>query len=345
MPAPAPRNARELFDLFASYTSEKGLPGMLRDLDISAVEPRQIWFVLHGRAPERREYAIPGPAFSPLDRFAGGLRSKEFRTNLIARFLEAFPEKQRLLFIHIPKTAGSELTARLMARYPYLNSHMLEPGWGTEDEICRAIRDAVTGLTAADRVLICGHNSLERYRLWRAIRYEDRLFAVLRDPVAATISQINYILTRIFAREPQPKPDTLGWRQLFEVPDVDTIGKAGAIDLAGRILRREGVVPPNVACRFLGGGRTAEAAIDRIVCYGVELTDTAHLDQWCRETWGIDSQARSNLSKRFIGYDDLSGADKEYMAAITAEDAKLYAQMQDRMARLGTAAVKGHLLA
>jgi len=345
MPTPAPRNSREFFDLFASYTSEAGLAGMLRNLDISGMEPRQIWFALHGRAPERREYAIPGAAFAPLDRYAGGFRSKEFRTNLIARFLDAFPEKQRLLFIHIPKTAGSELSARLMARYPYLNSHMLEPGWGTEDEICRAIRDAVTGLARSDRLLVCGHNSLERYRIWRAIRYEDRLFAVLRDPIAATISQINYILTRIFVQEPQPKPDTLGWRQLFEVPTVDAISQAGAVELAGRILRREGVVPPDVACRFLGGGRTADAAIDRIVCYGVELTDTTHLDQWCRETWDIDSQTRSNLSKRYIGYDDLPSADKEYLASITAEDTRLYAQVQDRMARLGTASVKGYWLA
>jgi hypothetical protein len=345
MPVPPPRNPRELFDIFASYRSEDGLEGMLRNVDLAAVEPRQVYAALHNRAPEKPHFAIPGPGYAPLEHFTRGFRSNEYRNNLIARFLEAFPEKQRLLLIHIPKTAGSELSARLKARYPFLSSQILEPGWGTEDEICIAVRDAVIGLAKSDRLVIGGHNSLERYRMWRAIRYEDRLFTVLRDPIYATLSLINYVLTRIFAQEAQPRPDTLGWRQRFEIQDVAAISKAATIDLAGRILRHTGVVPSNVACRFLGGSTSADAALDRIVCYGVELTDTEHLDAWCRATWGIDSSARSNLSRPYVRYDDFAPADREYLASITAEDAKLYAHVRDRIERQGTPSVQGYRVA
>jgi hypothetical protein len=341
----APRATREFFDLFALYTSERGLNGMLRDVDFAGTDPRQIYFSLHGRAPEKREFAIPGPDFSPSDKYVRGFRSAEFRRNLIARFLEAYPEKQRLLFIHIPKAAGSQLSARLMGKFPFLVSQMLEPGWGSDDDICRALRDAVTGLSRSNQLLICGHNTLERYRSWRAMRYDDQLFAVVRDPVLATISQVNYILTRIYSQEPQPKPDTIGWRRIFGVQNVEeTIDRATSIELARRVLRDQGVVPPNVACHFLGGS-TAESALDHVVCHDVELTDTVRLDQWCRDKWGIEETGKSNESKPYIRLDDLSSDDKQHIASITSEDARLYARVEERLSRSGRSSVRGLHLA
>ena len=256
MTRPAPRNAREFFQLFADYTPEKGLRSLLRDVDFAGVEPRQIYFTLHGRAPEKREYAIPPPKFSPLEKYIGGFGGEEFRKNVIPRFLEAFPEKQRLLFLHIPKTAGSELSARLMERYPFLNGQILQPGRGSEDQICQHIRDAVVGLAGSDHLLVGGHNTLERYRTWRAIRGEDQLFGVVREPVRAMISQVNYILTRIFAAEKEPDPDTLGWRRHFQVNNfAQAISKTAAIELAGRVLRRQGAVPLTSLAAFWAGQR------------------------------------------------------------------------------------------
>jgi hypothetical protein len=345
MQRPVPRSPREFFQLFADYTPDRGLRGMLQDLDFAGVEPRRVYFALLGRAPEKREFAVPPPGFSALEKLARGFASDEFRANVIPRFLEAFPEKQRLLFLHIPKTAGSELAARIRGKYPYLTYQLLQPGRGSEDEICQHIRNAVIGLAGSDHLLVLGHNTLERYRTWRAIRYEDQLFGVLREPLGAIISQVNYVLTRMFSKETRLDPDALGWRRKFQVGDADqAISKPAAVELAGRVLRSQGVVPPNVACRFLGGP-TAEAALERAICYDVELTDTAHLDAWCQEKWGIDRQTRSNVSQRYVVLDDLPLADREHIASITAEDARLYAAVQERMARLGTVSVKGLQLA
>ena len=110
------------------------------------------------------------------------------------------------------------------------------------------------------------------------------------------------------------------------------------------MLRTQGAVPANVACRYLGG-TNADAAVDHAICYDIELTDTEHLDLWCQAKWGIDRQTRSNVSHPYVGLDDLPHADREHIASITAEDAKLYATVQERVARLGTASVKGSQLA
>jgi hypothetical protein len=345
MTRPAPRNAREFFELFADYTPENGLRGMLQGLDFDGVEPRQIYFALLGRAPEKREYAIRSPNFLPLEKCIRGFGGEEFRKSVIPRFLEAFPEKQRLLFLHIPKTAGSQLSARLAERYPFLSSQVLQPGRSSEDQIYQHLRDAVVGLAGSDHLFVGGHNTLERYRTWRAIRFEDQLFGVVREPVRAIISQVNYILTRIFADEKQPDPDALGWRRTFQVSNSDrAIGKTAVIEHAGRILRNQGVVPANLACRYLGGAN-ADAALERAICYDVELTDTDHFDLWCQAKWGIDRQTRSNVSHPYVVVDDLSHADREHIASITAEDARLYETLQERFARLGTVSVRGPQLA
>jgi hypothetical protein len=345
MMRPAPTCPREFFTLFESYTPDKGLDGLMQEIDPSSVEPRHIYFALHARAPERRQFAIAGADFVPADRFARAFRSDEFRRNIIPRFLEAFPEKRRLLFIHIPKTAGSELSARFMQHFPHLSSQELAPGWGDDETICRALKDAVTRLRQSDSLFVCGHNTLERYRNWRAMRFPDQVFALLREPRQAVISQVNYVLMRIFAREQPARPDTLGWRRTFRVENPDpNIGKAALVELAGRILRASGVVRPHVACQFLGGA-TADEAIDKVISYDIELVDTSRMDQWCLERWGMDRQARSNVSPPYVEMKDLSRSDLEHLDAITQQDGALYAKVQEAMGRLGTNSVKGRDLA
>lgn len=344
MTTPAPRNLRETFQLFRHFLPSEDLKEMLRDVDFTDVQPRQLYYAVQGRAPERAEFAIAAKNYVAVEKYIRGLHSAEFRANLIPRFLDAFAEKQRLLFIHIPKAAGSELSARMVARYPWLHSQWFQAGWTTDNQLFLAIRNAVVGLDRSDQIFVCGHNTLERYRAWRAIRFDDRIFTVVREPLRAILSQVNYVMTRIFIRSDQPQPDTLGWRRVFEVADVEQLpDRASLIELGRRILRHQGVVPPNVACRFLGGP-TMEAALDRIICYAIEITDTEHLDQWFRDRWQLEQTTRSNESRQFIREDDLSTADRDYIQSATSEDAKLFSKVRDRMARLDSSSVLGSQL-
>jgi hypothetical protein len=335
----APSTPREIFDLFAFYRPETGLEGLFEAIDLAAVTPRQIYYAVHNRAPERIEYAVKRPDFSPLQRFVAALASKEFRANIVRSLLEAFPDRQRLLFIHIPRAGGSELSGRLMSRYPSLTSQLTWLDWVTPQEFYSAIRQFVLDAGTSDRVFVRGHNTLEQYRTWRAMRLRDSVFAVLREPVEMTVSQINYVLTRMFAA--RPGPDTAAWRQRFGVGA--TAGPPSSADvaaLARKILYDKGVIQANTSCQYLGNG-TAASAIENVVTHDVELTDFHRYEDWCRQRWGIDSQSRSNASRRYVKLEEFSSDERAYIGALTEEDATLYNLAQQAFAKRGGASIIG----
>jgi hypothetical protein len=338
---PAPKSLRETFELFALYRRETGLEGLFEGVDLASVTPRQIYYAVYGQAPERIEYVIPQPGVSPLQRFVAALSSSEFRSNIVRHLLDAFPERKRLLFLHIPRAAGSELSVRLMSRYPSVSSQLSWPGWLSQQEFCLAIRQFVCEVRTTDSIFVRGHNTLEQYRAWRAIRFQDSLFAVLREPVAMTVSQVNYVLTRMFSDATPPRPDTVAWRSRFGLGDPAVPGsRAEILTLARRVLRDQGVVASNTICRYLGDG-SANRAVENIVLDAIELTDFQHYDDWCRRRWGIDRRSRSNASASYLALADFTAEDRDYIAAITAEDAKVYAVVQQALARRGGLSITG----
>jgi len=334
-----------MFELFAAYRPETGLDGLFDGVDLTTVTPRQIYYAVHGRPPERIEYAIPPPDFEPRRRFVAALDSREFRSSVIKNLLKAFPERKRLLLLHIPRAAGSELSARLMSRYPSLSRQLTWTDWLTPQEFYLAIRQFVAEADTSDSIFVRGHNTLEDYRQWRAIRFQDSVFAILRQPLDMIISQVNYALTRMFAKALPVRPDTVAWRRRFEVADAMVQpSKIEAASLARRILRDGGVVAPNTACHYLGDG-TAAHAVENIVIHAIELTDFDHYDAWCRQRWGIDSRSRSNLSTGYVTLDDFAGDDRDYMALITAQDVQLYGLAQQAFTkRGGTSIIGGEIL-
>ena len=52
--------------------------------------------------------------------------SAAFQQEVLTLLLNAFPEKRRLLFVHIPKCAGSDLSHHLMTRYPSIDQRLME---------------------------------------------------------------------------------------------------------------------------------------------------------------------------------------------------------------------------
>lgn len=338
---PAPTTLRETFELFARFRFETGLEGLFDEIDLAPVTPRQIYYAVHGRPPERLDFAVPGPEFSPLRRFIESLQSREFRDSIVRNLLDAFPERRRLLLLHIPRTAGSELSVRLMDKYPSVTTQLSWPDWLTVAEFHAAIAQFVREAAVSDSIFVRGHNTLEQYKAWRAIRFRDSVFTVLRDPAEMTVSQVNYVLTRMFVNAVPIRPDTAAWRKRFGVEDA-----AGPptgpelLALAKRILRDSGVVPPNPICRFLGDG-SAQRAAENIILNAVELTDISRYDAWCRSRWGIERQSRSNISKPYISLADFSGDDRDYMAALLVEDSKLYGVAQKALASRGSPSVIG----
>jgi hypothetical protein len=222
-----------------------------------------------------------------------------------------------------------------MSRYPSISSQLTWPGWLTTEQFHLAVREFVLEAGTSDSIFVRGHNTLDHYRAWRVMRFQDSVFAVLRDPREMIISQINYVMTRMFNMAIPPRPDTVAWRELFGIVDPDgPPSHPEAAALARKILRHQGLVPPNPMCGYLGDG-TAVRAITNIVIHAIEITDLDHYRDWCSTRWGVDSESQSNASTRHVTLDDFTDDDRRYMAALRQEDAKLYNTARQALARRG----------
>jgi len=124
----APRDPRSLFELFATYDPARGLDELLASLDVTGLEPRHIYHSILGRRPETLQATKRPEHYNPRDHMRGALISPEFQRKIIPLILNAYPEKQRLLFIHVPKCAGTDLRIGLSTRYPALDIGLAQPG-------------------------------------------------------------------------------------------------------------------------------------------------------------------------------------------------------------------------
>jgi hypothetical protein len=169
------------------------------------------------------------------------------------------------------------------------------------------------------------------------IRPTDRVFTIIREPLAVAVSQINYILTRfdedIAAGKMQP--DTAGWSRVM---DLGALPARMSDDFVERVtraaLRNEDLTPPNSLCNMLGG-QGAQSVVDRLLTYGVEVTDVARYNQWLREAWGIGAQTRWNESKKFISLQDLGTEDIFHLNSITREDQRFHLTVESLLTASG----------
>jgi len=127
---PAPKNSRELFRLFSLYEKETGISGLVDRINFENVTSSQLYFSILRRPPERRHLlGQDNASCDPKQRFCEMICSDEFQSRLIQLLLESFPEKRRLFYIHIPKSAGSHFFARIAPLYPCINKLIDVPDW------------------------------------------------------------------------------------------------------------------------------------------------------------------------------------------------------------------------
>jgi hypothetical protein len=199
----------------------------------------------------------------------------------------------------------------------------------------------------SDTVFVSGHTHLGIYQSWASngIRSEDTVFTVVREPLDRIISQINYVLTRIFSTQKPAQPDTVGWRKLFGVEDLAIKDSPEALlKLARRILRDKGVVVPNIACAYIGDGGY-EAALTKTVAHDLEVIELKRLDAWTEARLGVTRSTRLNTSDKFISLKEFSPDDLEYAKSIVKEDQRYYQAVITACQRFGTNSVKGAQIA
>ena len=127
---PGPRNPREMLGVLSLYQPDVGLLPLLDRLDLDGRSPASVWYSVFGEA-------MPGDRFEPewddtkgaRDALYDWLGSEEFQANLFPIALHAFPEKRRVIFVHVPKCGGTHVAAYLARRLPRLDHTLTKHEW------------------------------------------------------------------------------------------------------------------------------------------------------------------------------------------------------------------------
>lgn len=342
---PTPRGTRELFELLALVDGHESLHDLLSRLSPDQTDLNSMRRVVFNdtRADEAGgERNLAGR--SAFDDMCELLMSDAFQAILISNFLKAFPEKRRLIFVHVPKCAGSDLTANLTRRLPSLHRQITLPRSMTKGELFRFISRLVRHVRIFDEVFVAGHTSLDYYVSAGLVRPSDRIFTVLRDPVHIVVSQINYILTRFAqdARAGKSSYDTKGWLSALGMESAPTqLTAETAQDLCNSILYNKEMVRANAMCEWLGG-RDAATAMQQLADCNVEITTTANYSNWLLRSWGIVSSTRINQSEKFTSTERLSPQDISYIQQAFSEDIKLFDAISAQLAESGDLSIWGN---
>ena len=337
-----PRNRNEFIRMIGLYDSRSGLEGLLARFDLEQLPASHIERIVLGSAgmvPTPAQIPDPGALITLL------LRSASFRRVVLRNVLETFKAKRRLIFVHVPKCAGSDLTSLLRRTHLAIEGEIGDPGWYSPDEMLEYLHDIVLGAGFVDDFLVCGHIPLPFYVDHSLIRPEDEVFTVVRDPNAIVVSQVNYMLTRL-GRDPTGQaPDTRQWLERLGLPAFPaSADRDGMVELGRRMLHDDHLVPMNILCRALGDG-DAGSAIRSIVASDIEITDVTRYDAWLWQRWGIAESPRGNASVPYLALADLNTADRAVIARKTADDHRVHGAIMAQLSRGDAVSVRGSAIA
>ena len=342
---PAPINTRQLLNLFVFYEADKGLPSILGRLDCGAMSKRQISACVLGRAPDNWQAALDGENFVPRAAFANRLNSVEFQTRIREIVLNAFPEKRRTIFVHIPKCAGSDLTVGLRRQVPMLHYNLATPEITQKPDLFAALKEIVLCAPFSNTIAISGHVPLRWYQERNLVRYEDDLFTVVREPRSMIFSYISFILTRLKTFVGTKRNDTTNWLKAIGMTEiVPDPSPAYLVEIGSRLLRTPQVTSRNMICNNLARGQ-AVGAIENAVLTGIEITETQRYSAWKQAKFGLPSERRVNESQPLYTPELAPAADRDFIDEMVSEDLVVYGKIMAALERQGALSIKGTVLA
>jgi hypothetical protein len=348
MIAPGPTGLRDLFTLFLLYDRESGIEGLVRKVDLTGFDRRKIYHAVLGRRPETNASCRTPDDYLAADHFLEALQSAEFQASVLKLLLRAFPDRKRIIFVHIPKCAGTDLIDKVARKYPSANNTLASHLWTAKPDLFKAISRVVSEIQCFDALFVFGHIKLAWLISQDLVRPFDDCFTIVRDPAEMVLSQVNYVLTRFFAGPPSvAATDVKQWLSMLGIDRVpEDISALARMNLARAILRNKNLCPPNNMCRQLGfspsgGDPNASSAINNIIASNIEVTDTTRYDTWCQRKFGHSQSTRMNKSNNLFRTEDLSTDDREHILTITAEDQKLYETIVRSLRKSDSLSIRG----
>ena len=252
------------------------------------------------------------------------------QSTIIETALQAYPEKRRLIFIHVPKCAGTDLSINLRAKFPAaLHQSLTSPDWFPPVALDKALAKFKIAVDRSNAILVDGHNTLRWAISANVVRPTDRLFTIVRDPAAALLSQINYVTSKMMADPLGKSPDVRQWLDRSSMNNVEGCQAESVAAIASGLAHR------NPMCNWLGAGN-ASSALAMIRQSNIEITDTSRYKTWGETTWGIPFVTQHNASPRIVSALP-HGALEEYCAEDIVLHLEIMKAMGDELSILGGA--------
>lgn len=346
-PLRLPRAPRQLFDLLAQLDAGEPLSALLARLDCTGLTPGDVQRTAYGTVPAPEQLPIAGPDFDPRAYLEQTLLSDPFRARLLGAFLGAYPEKRRDVFVHLPKTAGTDLTLNLWPRRVSFPTDIGRFGSNLQAlEYCARVARL---MPTTEDIFVHGHLELGVYVDAAGARPGDRFFTTVREPVDLLISQVSDLLGQML-RDPEARlPQTREWLALMRLPRVPAgLSPAEQRELWITALLNPYIAQPNNMCRHLSrldGAGTYEAAMANLVAFDVEVTTTSRYTRWLADRWGIRSDTRHNASRRMLDAREVSHRFGSAIQRQMEEDEKLHAVVEWALVMKGASSVRGSEIA
>ncbi len=339
-----PADPRSLLELFSFYNEAAGLEGLAQQIDFEGATRHQLYFGARGRFASGDDVKECEELGSARAYFVELLKSDDFQSNILPLALNAYPEKKRLVFIHIPKCAGTDLRRLLSRRFPTFAANSAV-GWRVpKEELYRRLRRLVVELRSADTIFVHGHLRLESCLETGIVRPADRIVTIIRAPEEIVISKINFVLSQIVRSTERPASSTreaqrwigiLREHQLsVEMLDNDPRS------FLKKMLRHPKMGRRNTICNALGNG-DARSALTNAKLGDIEITTVENYNAWLREDWGVTVETAANRSRKFLTKDMLDESDFAYLGSITGEDRRVYDLVSTAIGEAGTASIRG----
>ncbi len=343
---PQPASARDLVQLLALFDGRAGVHSVVNALAPGPGDTTALYQVMYGdtaAAQAARERAGDDAA-NPRDVLRNFLTGADLARRIRNLVADAFPDKRRAIFVHIPKCAGTDLTDALRRRFAAFRELDYRPHVDKPDARLQSLRDLVLGIMLTDTICFTGHERLTWYVRNNMVREGDHIFTVIREPVALIYSYVNYILTICSKPETVGGTDAQRYLRMLGITRFDTdLTDAYMHDMAHRVLHCKPAIQPNHLATFLGDG-TARGATKTIIASNIEITDTSRYAAWRTERFGFAASPRRNASKPFYTPHTASAEDRAYIDAICLEDKILYIALHDRLERAGGVSITGRML-
>ncbi len=330
---PPPVRPRQLFELLGALGRNATFPALLRAVELREGDPHNIAFVVLGRWLTPQEVAALPDPYRAGPHLTGLIRSMEFRAHLARRACESFPERKRLLFVRVPRSGGQSVLSMLDNRHPLLPLDLTAPSYNDPVTLMEAL-GRVFMRTATSNKLALTHTRMAPFLdtpgarpnvddpfAWRMslppARVEDTLFAVLRDPQARALGQVNALLSAWQSGE-RDVPAKVATRV------SGPIKRARAADWRrlGREILAETVLQ-NPICHALGDG-TDEGARQACSRSPLQLVALEQLNTWSRTELENMASDPEPASEPILRRQDLGAAEVAALEAATREDQSYY---------------------